>query len=79
MVGTISFQNAMASSQRNHEFLEGGLYVDGVKFHRGRFCIDSSIQHWDCAQRKIGCTCHAKTFLGKIFLKWINYILFYVL
>ena len=59
----------MATNQRNYEFLEGGLYVDGVKFHRGRFCKGTNIQHWDCAKRKIGCVCHAKTRLGKLLLK----------
>ena len=49
----------MALNQNNYEFVNNLLYVDGVKFHRGKFIKESWIQHWDCARKKTAV--HVKT------------------
>ena len=54
----------MALSKIDHEFVNNLLYIEGVKFHRGRFYKDSFVQQWDCSYCKKRCPCHATTKLG---------------
>ena len=57
----------MAFNQTEYSFLNNSLYVDSVKFHRRKFKVSSSLQHWDCAQKKkTGCTSHAQNKLGSL-------------
>ena len=42
----------MALNNRNYEFVNILLYVDGVKFHRAKFIKETWVQHWDCWCKK---------------------------
>lgn len=57
----------MDPNQRSHQFLNTILYVDNVKFHRGRFDKKSKRQTWNCSYaKKTRCNCRAITQLVEI-------------
>ena len=65
-------------SKIDYEFVNNLLYVEGVKFHRGRFNKETFVQQWDCSYCKKQYPCHATTKLGIMnecfnqFVKYLN-------
>ena len=61
------FAFIMATSNRKHRFLNNLLYVECVKFHRGRFNKKTLTQIWNCSYaKKRKCSCHATTRLIRL-------------
>ena len=57
----------MATNNREHKFLNNLLYVESVKFHRGRYNKKTLTQIWYCSYaKKRKCSCHATTKLIKV-------------
>jgi len=57
----------MATNNREHKFLNNLLYVESVKFHRGRYNKKTLTQIWNCSYaKKRKCSCHATTKLIKV-------------